>query len=45
MEIVKKSGGRIEGNPMDIPGIGAFVMFVDTEGNRVGMLEPVKIHV
>ena len=39
--IVKKSGGRIKGKPQDIPGIGKFVMFKDTEGNTVGMLQPV----
>jgi predicted enzyme related to lactoylglutathione lyase len=41
METVKKAGGEIQGEPMDIPGIGKFVMFKDTEGNRVGMLQPV----
>jgi predicted enzyme related to lactoylglutathione lyase len=25
---------------MDIPGIGSYVSFVDTEGNRVSMLKP-----
>ncbi|MEW6749235.1 MAG: VOC family protein [Candidatus Micrarchaeota archaeon] len=40
MEMVKKSGGEIIGKPTSIPGIGEFVMFKDTEGNRVGMLEP-----
>ncbi|MBI4067211.1 VOC family protein [Candidatus Gottesmanbacteria bacterium] len=40
MEIVKKSGGKILGKIMDIPGVGKFVMFKDTEDNRVGMLEP-----
>lgn len=39
MEIVKKAGGKILGKPMDIPGIGKFVMFCDTEKNKVGMLE------
>lgn len=38
--IVKKNGGKILGKPIDIPGIGMFVMFKDTEGNKVGMLEP-----
>jgi hypothetical protein len=41
MEIVKKAGGEILGEPMDIPGIGKFVMFKDSEGNKVGMLQPV----
>jgi len=40
MEIVNKGGGKIQGKPMDIPGIGKFVMFKDTESNRVGMLQP-----
>lgn len=43
MQIVKKAGGKILGEPMDIPGIGKFVMFIDTEDNHVGMLEPVKM--
>ena len=40
MEVVKKNGGKIEGKPMDIPGVGKFVMTKDTEDNRVGMLQP-----
>ena len=43
MESVGKSGGEVIDKPMDIPGIGNFVMFKDTEGNRVGMLQPVKM--
>jgi predicted enzyme related to lactoylglutathione lyase len=43
MVIVKKSGGKITGKPMDIPGVGTFVMIRDTEGNRVGMLQPVQM--
>ena len=42
MNIVKKAGGKIEGKPMDIPGVGNFVMIKDTEGNRVGMLQPAE---
>lgn len=40
MGIVKKAGGEISGKPMDIPGVGKFVMFKDSEDNRVGMLQP-----
>lgn len=40
MELVKKSGGKVFGKPMEIPGIGLFVSIKDTEGNRVGMLQP-----
>lgn len=41
--IVKKNGGKVLGKPMDIPGIGMFVMFKDTEGNKVGMLQPTRM--
>jgi predicted enzyme related to lactoylglutathione lyase len=40
---VKSGGGEIQGEPMDIPGVGKFVMFTDTEGNRVGMLQPAQM--
>lgn len=40
VEAVKKAGGEVIGEPMDIPGIGLFVSIEDTEGNRVGMLQP-----
>ena len=38
---VTKAGGRVLGNPMEIPGVGQYVSFVDTEGNRVSMLQPI----
>jgi len=38
---VKKAGGKVLGEPMDIPGVGRYVSFTDTEGNRVSMLRPV----
>ncbi len=37
---VKKAGGIILGEPAEIPGIGMYVSFKDTEGNRVSMLQP-----
>jgi len=40
MKKVAQSGGRVLGEPMDIPGVGKYVSFFDTEGNRVSMLEP-----
>ena len=40
VENVKKAGGEIQGEPMDIPGVGNYVAFHDTEGNRVGLLQP-----
>jgi hypothetical protein len=38
--IVKRNGGKILTKIMPIQGIGTFAMFKDTEGNKVGMLQP-----
>ena len=40
MQQVTRAGGRVLGDPMPIPGVGKYVSFFDTEGNRVSMLEP-----
>jgi predicted enzyme related to lactoylglutathione lyase len=40
MERVKESGGKVLGEPMPIPGVGQYVSFMDTEGNRVSILQP-----
>lgn len=40
MAKVKGGGGEVLGEPMEIPGVGQYVSFTDTEGNRVGMLQP-----
>jgi uncharacterized protein len=47
---VEKAGGKIAGSmgpdgktsmePMQIPGIGLWISIIDTEGNRVSMLQP-----
>lgn len=42
MEKVKGAGGKILGEPADIPGIGKYVSFNDTEGNRVSLLQSSK---
>ena len=39
MESVANAGGTVLGEPMTIPGIGQYVSFTDTEGNRVSLLE------
>jgi predicted enzyme related to lactoylglutathione lyase len=39
---VTRAGGKVLGEPMDIPGVGKYVSFVDPEGNRVSMLEPAR---
>ena len=38
---VAAAGGKVLGEPMEIPGVGQYVSFFDTEGNRVGMLQPI----
>lgn len=40
MTRVSNAGGQVLGEPMEIPGVGRYVSFHDTEGNRVSMLEP-----
>jgi predicted enzyme related to lactoylglutathione lyase len=40
MDKVSDAGGKVLGEPMEIPGIGQYVSFSDTEGNRVSMLQP-----
>lgn len=40
IEDVKSAGGEISGEIMDIPNVGKYISFKDTEGNRVGMLQP-----
>ncbi len=37
---VTAAGGKILGHVMPISGIGDWVSFIDTEGNRVSMLQP-----
>jgi hypothetical protein len=41
MTKVTDAGGKVLGEPMQIPGIGQYVSFTDTEGNRVSILQPV----
>lgn len=40
MKKVEKAGGKVLGEPWDIPQVGLYVSFLDTEGNRVAMLQP-----
>ena len=40
MKKVAEAGGEILGEPMEIPGVGKYVSFLDTEGNRNSMLQP-----
>lgn len=38
---VTKAGGKVLGEPVDIPGVGKYVSFRDTEGNIASLLQPV----
>jgi predicted enzyme related to lactoylglutathione lyase len=40
MKDVAKAGGKVLGEPAEIPGVGKYVSFTDSEGNRVSLLEP-----
>lgn len=40
MNKVTQAGGKVLGEPMEIPGVGLYVSFFDTEGNRNSMLQP-----
>ena len=42
MKQVAEAGGRVLGEPIEIPGIGLYVSFNDTEGNRVSLLQAKK---
>lgn len=43
IEIVNEAGGSIITEPTEIPGVGKFASFKDTEGNRVSMLQPLPM--
>lgn len=43
LKLITLSGGKVLGEPSDIPGIGAFAAFLDTEGNRVTILQPLQM--
>ncbi len=43
MKKVEEAGGKVLGDPWDIPGVGLYVSFIDTEGNRVSMLQPHRL--
>jgi predicted enzyme related to lactoylglutathione lyase len=46
MKKVAETGGKViggsfaPGEPDDIPGVGLYISFFDTEGNRVSMIQP-----
>lgn len=40
MKTIRAAGGEVLGDPMEIPGVGQYVSFFDTEKNRVSILQP-----
>jgi predicted enzyme related to lactoylglutathione lyase len=42
MAAVKKNGGKVLGEPQEIPGVGLWVSFLDTEGNRVSLMQSTR---
>lgn len=40
MARIVAGGGEVLGEPMTIPGVGDYVSFVDTEGNRNSLMQP-----
>jgi predicted enzyme related to lactoylglutathione lyase len=40
---IKSAGGKVLNEPMDIPGVGSYASFLDTEGNRVSVLQPLEM--
>ena len=40
MEKVLAAGGKVLGEPIEIPTISLYVSFIDTEGNRLSLLQP-----
>jgi predicted enzyme related to lactoylglutathione lyase len=42
MKKIEEAGGEVLGEPMEIKGVGQYVSFLDTEGNRVSILEPMR---
>ena len=39
-EKIVKAGGKISGEIMEMPNLGLFLSFFDTEGNRVNLIQP-----
>lgn len=42
MKMVEEAGGKISGKMEDIPGVGLWASIIDTEGNRISMMQSHK---
>ena len=40
VERVKKTGGRLVGEILDIPNVGRYARVEDSEGNVIGIIKP-----
>jgi len=40
IQMIEKGGGKMLNTPTEIPGVGMYASFVDTEGNRASVLQP-----
>ncbi|HEY3369755.1 MAG TPA: VOC family protein [Prolixibacteraceae bacterium] len=40
MKDIELAGGKVLGEPMEIPGYGLYISFIDTENNRVSLMQP-----
>jgi uncharacterized protein len=43
IKMVNQSGGQVLAEPQEVPGVGLFTYFTDTEGNVVGILQPASM--
>ncbi len=43
IEKIKKAGGKIVGEPTEIPGVGKYVSFKDSENNWLSILQPLPM--
>lgn len=42
-ELIYQYGGKVAGEPIEIPNFGLYVSFIDTEGNRNSIIQPSKM--
>lgn len=40
LHAIEQAGGTVAGPPQEIPGVGLYGSFHDSEGNRLGVLQP-----
>jgi uncharacterized protein len=43
VENINNNGGQVLGEPIEIPGFGIYVSFLDTEGNRNSVIQPAQM--